>query len=600
MAGAMEVRLLRRRIALATVASVVVLLLVMSPTHLTGGGSQWIDLVTTPRSRRRSAPRASTSWPTWAMPAPNGAAYIVEPGTIHPRVVWPQDPAFGDAEAAVSQSRGLKLCYEWRNIDLAAVVGKNANVPPENGTALCELMLLGMPHVCRIEHGAESMMECVDRVGASTLERALPSRCTATAFWKGLRTRGPNFNPGRDAGRDRVVVSQTSDGRPSYISPSERVFRRNLPVRRCADGTPIHTLTFAVPKANILPRVTRQKLFDFVPYNPGKFPPWQFPPAEGESRYKMGAQDEFITSVLHKHSYFGFTHKRGGWDCMRHVEQMAHGIVPYMADIHLCGEYCLAALPKDLLHEALELPGVSYLGSIGGSTSVNREFIDPTPRFHMHLNYVKIGKIDWNVFNTTKYFDLADRMLDYTQKYLSTRSLMAYVLNAVGYEEPDHVLVVVRGTLDYLEVMVEQGIAELGIRYTVTKPRTAYHQAQASANGSRSTTAEFEVLRTTRGVSTASHGADMVVGMRIPPAHVVEDEAELRARLLADAFDLVIYTWAEHDVNRYPLWVEVRAAVPKARRVFLNGMDDDPGRAIRSPREHGHVFKREGVADESC
>jgi hypothetical protein len=48
-------------------------------------------------------------------------------------------------------------------------------------------------------------------------------------------------------------------------------------------------------------------------------------------------------------AFFGYTMKKGGWDCMRHYEIMANATIPYFADIESCPPLTLALLPRDKL-----------------------------------------------------------------------------------------------------------------------------------------------------------------------------------------------------------------------------------------------------------
>ena len=60
-------------------------------------------------------------------------------------------------------------------------------------------------------------------------------------------------------------------------------------------------------------------------------------------------------------SYFGFTMKKGGWDCHRHYEILMSGSVPYFLDFHEMERarppYTLPFLPYDLLAKLRELSG---------------------------------------------------------------------------------------------------------------------------------------------------------------------------------------------------------------------------------------------------
>lgn len=69
--------------------------------------------------------------------------------------------------------------------------------------------------------------------------------------------------------------------------------------------------------------------------------------------YSMENQAEYYRQ--YGESYFGFTRRQGGWDCMRHYEILAAGAVPYFENIDQCPEGTLTFLPKDTLREAILL-----------------------------------------------------------------------------------------------------------------------------------------------------------------------------------------------------------------------------------------------------
>lgn len=45
-------------------------------------------------------------------------------------------------------------------------------------------------------------------------------------------------------------------------------------------------------------------------------------------------------------SVFGLTHKKGGWDCFRHLEIISTGCLPVMPDIEFCPEFTMVHYPK--------------------------------------------------------------------------------------------------------------------------------------------------------------------------------------------------------------------------------------------------------------
>ena len=495
--------------------------------------------------------------------------------------------------------RKAKVLTNFTNMPLDVLSGPNENALPGNGSFICELFLIGLPRgVCKIVEGEEDMMECIDRVGGRTLERSLPSKCSKSAWWKSVRERGPDYEVGRDIPRDAVYQAQTvrHDAPPwPYIPPSERTFRHVKSLHcKYAD---IHPIVFGIPSMNVVNYVSRDKYWDFLPNKLRKFPPYVF----AHSLYRLGFQDEYLTSQMHRRSYFVFTHKRGGWDCMRHVEILAAGAVPYFADLRKCWKNCLALLPKSILLKVLDMPGVKHIGSLGGPIPPNPHFIDPQPQMQANMNYVTWGQIDWSTFNESYYFEVADELLSYTKKYLTTRSTAAYLLHKIGYEDPKHVFVVGRDHMDYLELLTEQGFAELGINYTANYPRKRWHQVREPEAGSSWTAQQFEDVRRNTGLDTPTHGACMVVGLRIPPLTESTENSDIIRKLQAGVFDLVVYTWPHWPVQQYPFWEHVYKVVPKSRIVFVDGGDDgnDPHNDFQHATQFGHVFRRE-LHDGPC
>lgn len=69
--------------------------------------------------------------------------------------------------------------------------------------------------------------------------------------------------------------------------------------------------------------------------------------------YSMENQAEYYQQ--YGESYFGFTRRQGGWDCMRHYEILAAGAIPYFENIEQCPAGTLTFLPKDTLLAARAL-----------------------------------------------------------------------------------------------------------------------------------------------------------------------------------------------------------------------------------------------------
>ncbi len=154
-----------------------------------------------------------------------------------------------------------------------------------------------------------------------------------------------------------------------------------------------------------------------------------------EADYYKGYQD----------SYFAITTLKGGWDCMRHYEILANGCIPYFIDIDNCDPNTMTFLPKDLIKQAMHLPGVLK------------------------------GRINRARFNTAKYYEILNKLLEHTRKYLTTRAMAQYVLNTVNYSGNGKILYLSKEAYpDYLRGCILTGLKELLGDRVVDVPKIDY------------------------------------------------------------------------------------------------------------------------------
>lgn len=69
----------------------------------------------------------------------------------------------------------------------------------------------------------------------------------------------------------------------------------------------------------------------------------------GGYRFGAGEQDAYYDQ--YRSSYLAVTRKRGGWDCLRHIEIMQSGCLPWFEGLEQCPTWTLAHYPKSLLLE---------------------------------------------------------------------------------------------------------------------------------------------------------------------------------------------------------------------------------------------------------
>ena len=142
----------------------------------------------------------------------------------------------------------------------------------------------------------------------------------------------------------------------------------------------LHPINFGIPESKIINKVP-EKTQDWGTVIPGRMDTYVF--FDEQSYYKD-----------YQNSYFALTHKKGGWDCMRHYEIMANGCVPYFPDIENCPELTMKTFPKSLCKEAIKM--------------------------------VESGEID-----DTKYYNLANNFLNYTKENLTSKNIVNNLLSEI-------------------------------------------------------------------------------------------------------------------------------------------------------------------------
>ena len=104
--------------------------------------------------------------------------------------------------------------------------------------------------------------------------------------------------------------------------------------------TDVKDISFSIPKEKILDdAIPKDKMFATVV--PGKLETYVF---ENEEDYYRD----------YASSYYGYTWKKAGWDCMRHYEILAARCVPAFKDLEKCPDAVMSNFPKEQILEANE------------------------------------------------------------------------------------------------------------------------------------------------------------------------------------------------------------------------------------------------------
>ena len=231
--------------------------------------------------------------------------------------------------------------------------------------------------------------------------------------------------------------------------------------------------------------------------------------------------DEASYYAGYQRAYYAVTMKKGGWDCMRHYEILANGSIPYFIDLDKAPEKTMFRLPRKLIQEAMNLPGVSYL------------------------------KIDHNIFNKQRYFELLDELLEYTRKNLTTRSMAQYLLDEIGYAKKGKILFLSGDVKpDYLRCLTLIGLKEILGKEVVDYPKIEH------------------IYKGYPGELKALYGKGISYSKIIDDENLDRDNIEQRIK--TKEFEIVIYGSVHRGIPYHDL---VHATYPDRKIIYLDGED---------------------------
>ena len=99
----------------------------------------------------------------------------------------------------------------------------------------------------------------------------------------------------------------------------------------------IFPLSFSIPLKSIQNIDVNKKTRKFSPLIPGDNKTYIY-------------KDELSYNENYSESFFAFTYKKGGYDCLRHYEILANNCIPYFIDIENIPNLTMHNFPKKLFH----------------------------------------------------------------------------------------------------------------------------------------------------------------------------------------------------------------------------------------------------------
>jgi len=212
-------------------------------------------------------------------------------------------------------------------------------------------------------------------------------------------------------------------------------------------------ISFCIDEGKIVKETPRLKKHAFASLIPGDMSTYTF-------------QSEAVYNQHYSDSFYAFTWKKAGWDCMRHYEIIAAGCMPFFPDLPQCPPNTMTNFPKHLILEAMALPGIN----------------------------VSSRTIDFTVFPIDRYYELLDQLLSYARTHLTSKVAAKRVLDICNFdasEESTTKLVYYNCRLpDYQSLMILQGLKQLLGSRCISTPNDGYlyddfteAQAQALPSG---------------------------------------------------------------------------------------------------------------------
>jgi hypothetical protein len=306
----------------------------------------------------------------------------------------------------------------------------------------------------------------------------------------------------------------------------------------------VYPISFAIPEEFIVPAVPAkaQLLSKVVPGVPETY---VFKP---NGDYVHDRDLEHLYHADLSRSLFALTNKKSGWDCMRHLEILARGSLPYMHDIEQCPPRTMAAYPKDVLKLLLRFPGLPDLRPDSLKTLNSTQAFDTLPA----------------AFDRMLYLVTVSALLHYTRTHLSTTSMAEYLFRTMGVPHASKVLFISdwnewpRG--DYMCDTLLHGCKRLlGVNCVDFHKRLIDYQSYFS---------EKDLVDKRRGWW----------GYGFSHAHLFDDvphaidRSNLEERLANREFDIVIFGMG-HRAYPPPLFDKVCQCYPPSRVAMVHGND---------------------------
>jgi len=176
--------------------------------------------------------------------------------------------------------------------------------------------------------------------------------------------------------KDRIIFIDGEDHVGIHWGLAEKgwYFKRELLIQPKPN---IHPINFAIPKDMI--SIGTKKIKEFA----------HIDPADTKTYIYNNEQDYYRD---YQESYFAWTQRKAGWDCLRHYEILANGCFPAVRKLEEIPLYTMMSFPKDIVGEYYRRFGYKF---------------------------------------SDQYWNYMDELYDWTLNKCTTESLWDYILRVV-------------------------------------------------------------------------------------------------------------------------------------------------------------------------
>ena len=211
-------------------------------------------------------------------------------------------------------------------------------------------------------------------------------------FWDVVKENYPTNKILLIDGADPITLKENLVGEGVY-------FKREIP-DNSPWGSKLVPISFSIPKEKIFTGAA-DKTRLFAPLIPGVGATYIY--YDEQSYYKM-----------YQEALFGLTWKKAGWDCMRHYEIIAQGVLPLFLDIDHLPKRTMIPWPREETRAILEMPGLK----LGFDPSMKFEYDNRNTITNVNFSQFSFDTSAWN-----EYIERSQKLRRYLFDHLTTENV---------------------------------------------------------------------------------------------------------------------------------------------------------------------------------